>query len=403
VTGLPPAVLLGGDQNAVSAARSLAALGATVHGVGTRDDPLRASRACASFFPVRTGPGLGDRYLAYLEHGPRGAVVLACDDEALELLARNRKRLVDWGYHPMEADDEVLLAMLDKERTYELSRAAGVPTPRTATLRTRADAEQAARSFAYPCALKPLASHRFAQVIGDISTKVYVAADAAELLHWFGVARDLGVEMLVTEIVRGRDESFVSFYTYLLPDGSPLFRLTKHKLRQLPIGFGLTCYQETVWEPEVAELGLRFCQSVGLRGVAAVEFKRDEADGTWKIIECNSRFTLANEIIRLAGVDVPAVAYLRAAGLPVEPIETYRLGVRMWYPIEDALAFLQYRAAGELTLAGWLGSLGHRWHWAMFRLDDPGPTLRRLLLLRLPTLAGGAGRRAGRAARRPRR
>lgn len=390
---VPPALLIGGDQMAVSAARSIAALGAAVHAVGDHEDPIQSSRACAGFALIPRGPGMGERYLEYLERrGPRGAVVLPCDDESLEVVARNRARLEAWGYRPVEADDEVLLAMLDKERTYELSRAAGIPTPRTMTLRTREDALEAARVFDYPCALKPLSSHRFAQIVG-ISAKVYVAHDAEELLRWYDVAGEMGIEMLATDIVPGDDEAFCSYYSYMLPDGEPLFHLTKHKLRQVPIGFGLTCWQETVWEPEVAEMGLRFFQAVGLRGVGNVEFKQDARDGSWKIIECNHRFTLANEIVRLAGIDVPAIAYQRAAGLPVAPVTGYRLGVRMWNPLEDASAFLQYRAAGELTAEGWLRSLVCRWHFPMWRWSDPMPTLRRMLRFRLPNLARAVGRR----------
>jgi len=371
---------------AVSAARSIAALGAEVHAVGDGEDPIQSSRACSSFTRIPRRPGMGDDYLAFLERGPRGAVLLPCDDESLEVLARNRTQITGWGYRPVEADDDVLLAMLDKERTYELSRAAGIPTPRTLTLRTPEDAREAARTFAFPCALKPLASHRFAQLMG-VAAKVFVAEDAGELEHWFGVAGELGVEVLATEIVPGGDEAFCSYYSYLLPDGEPVFHLTKHKLRQMPIGFGLTCYQETVWEPAVAELGLRFLQAVGLRGVGNVEFKHDARDGRWKIIECNHRFTLAIEIVRLAGIDVPAIAYRRAAGLPVAPVHGYRLGVRMWNPIEDAQAFLQYRAAGELSLLGWLRSLLCRWHFSLWRVRDPMPTLRRLVLFRVPMIA----------------
>lgn len=377
---------------AVSAARSLAALGAEVHAVGDRSDPIQASRACTAFTVIPRAPGTGERYLEFLEGGPRGAVLLPCDDESLEVLARNRALIEGWGYRPVEADDDVVLAMLDKERTYELSRAAGVATPRTMTVRTRDEAEAAAREFRYPCALKPLQSHLFAQRVG-VSTKVYVADDAAELLRWFELAREMGVEMLVTEIVPGSDEDFCSYYSYMLPDGTPLFHFTKKKLRQLPIGFGLTCYQETVWEPEVAEVGLRFFRGVGLRGVGNVEFKRDAGDGTWKIIECNHRFTLANEIVRLAGIDIPAIAYRRAAGLPAEPIHGYKLHVRMWSPIEDAMAFRQYRAAGLLTFAGWVRTLMSRWHFAMFRLSDPMPTYHRVGRYRLPELARSLGRR----------
>ena len=398
MTGLPPALLFGGDQMAVSVARSIAALGAAVHAVGDREDPVQHSRACASYTLIPRRRGVGDRYLEHLKNdGPPGAVVLPCDDESLEVVAQNRDLLLSWGYLPVEANDEVMLAMLDKEKTYELSRAAGIPTPRTMTLRSDEDAELAAKTFDYPCALKPLASHRYCQLTGDVADKVLLANDAGELRRAYEVARGLGVEMLVTEIVPGGDEAFCSYYSYLLPDGTSLFDLTKHKLRQLPIGFGLTCYQETVWEPEVARLGRQFCQEVGLRGVANIEFKQDPSTGVWKIIECNHRFTLANEIIRLAGVDVPAIAYRRAAGLPVAPVDGYRLGVRMWSPIEDVKAFRQYRAAGLLTGPQWVRSLLCRWHVAMFRLDDPMPTLTRMALVRGPNTARAAFRSARRS------
>jgi predicted ATP-grasp superfamily ATP-dependent carboligase len=371
---LPPALLIGGEFSAVSAARSLAAMGVTVHAAGDRGDPVRVSKACSVFHEVPRGPRLTERYLEWLEQGPRGAVILPCDDESLEVVARHRAQLEEWGYRPVEADDDVLLAMLDKERTYELSRAAGVPTPETRTIRTRAEAEEAAAAFDYPCALKPLQSHLFAQAVGSITKKLYVAEGPDELLASFDEAQALGVDMLVTDIVPGGDEDFCSFYSYLLPDGTPLFQLTKHKLRQYPIGFGLTCYQETVWEPEVAAVGMAFFKGVGLRGVGNVEFKRDPRDGQWKIIECNHRFTLANEIIRLSGVDVPAIAYRRVVGLPVEPIHSYRM-VRMWNPIEDVKALLQYRAAGQLTVWQWVRSLMTPWHFPMFRLSDPMPTV----------------------------
>lgn len=400
-SGLPPALLFGGDQMAVSAARSLAALGVEVHAVGDREDPVRASRACSSYTTIERRLDTGERYLDFLERGPRGAVVLPCDDESLEVLARHRQLVLSWGYLPVEADDDVMLAMLDKERTYELSRAAGIPTPRTLTLRSIDDAHEAGRSFSYPCALKPLAAHRFFQVTGDVSGKVILAHDPDELAHGYEVSRAMGVEMLVTEIIPGDDDAFCSYYTYMLPDGSPLFDLTKHKLRQLPIGFGLTCYQETVWEPEVAALGLRFCQAIGLRGVANIEFKHDPRDGEWKIIECNHRFTLANEIVRLAGIDIPVMAYRRAAGLFVPPVADYRLGVRMWSPIEDVKAFRQYRAAGKITTWEWVRSLLCRWHFPMLRLDDPMPTVRRMALTRGPNLVRAMIRVLGRRAQRP--
>jgi predicted ATP-grasp superfamily ATP-dependent carboligase len=319
--------------------------------------------------------GVADRYLEWLSnHGPREGAVLPCDDDGLEMIARNRARLVEWGYSPIEADDEVLLAMLDKDRTYELSRKAGVPTPNTATLHSMDDAIAAADSFTFPCALKPLSSHEFAQHFG-ILKKVLLVNDRDELLREFERTLEVGVEMLVTEIVPGGDDQYFSYYSYLDPDGRPLYHFCKRKLRQWPVHFGLTTYHLSIWDERVAELGLKFFQGVGLRGVGNVEFKRDPRDGEYKIIECNHRFTAASDLVRHAGIDMPRIAYRRAVGLPVEPVRGYRVGARMWHPVEDLRSLRGYREEGSLTTGAWLRSLWHRQHFPLLSFEDPGPSM----------------------------
>jgi predicted ATP-grasp superfamily ATP-dependent carboligase len=375
LAGLPPAVLLGGENIAVSAGRSLSREGARVHALGDASDPVRASRHCHEFVDVGARKGVADRYLEWLSaDGPRAGAVLPCDDDGLEMIARNRSQLVDWGYSPIEADDDVLLAMLDKDRTYELSRKAGVPTPRTATLRSWNDAVAAADSFSYPCALKPLSSHEFAQHFG-ILKKVLLVEDRDSLLREFERTLEVGVEMLATEIVPGGDDQYFSYYSYLDERGEPLYHFCKRKLRQWPVHFGLTTYHLTIWDPRVAELGLKFFQGVGLRGVGNVEFKLDPRDGEYKIIECNHRFTAASDLVRHAGIDMPLIAYRRALGMPVEPVRGYRVGARMWHPVEDLRALRGYRQEGTLSAGGWLRSLWHRQHFPLLSLDDPGPSM----------------------------
>jgi D-aspartate ligase len=376
LAGVAPAVLLGGENIAVSAARSLSGIeGAQVYALGDASDPVRASRHCHEFVDVGARKGVADRYLEWLSSdGPRTGAVLPCDDDGLEMIARNRALLVDWGYSPIEADDDVLLAMLDKDRTYELSRKAGVPTPRTATLHTIDDALAAADSFSYPCALKPLSSHEFAQHFG-ILKKVLLVNDRDELLREFERTLEVGVEMLATEIIPGGDDQYFSYYSYLDENGEPLYHFCKRKLRQWPVHFGLTTYHLAIWDERVAELGLKFFRGVGLRGVGNVEFKRDPRDGEYKIIECNHRFTAASDLVRHSGIDMPVIAYQRAVGLPVSPVRGYRVGVRMWHPVEDVRSLLEYRAEGSLSVGAWLRTLWHRQHFPLWSLDDPGPSL----------------------------
>jgi predicted ATP-grasp superfamily ATP-dependent carboligase len=369
----PPAVILGGTITALSVARSLAAAGVAVTVLDRRDSPARVSRMVSSFIDV-CPEDMQDEMLRWLRSGPQGAVLLAGSDEGIELIARHRAELVALGYRPMEADDEVLLAMLDKRRTAELAHEHGIPAPRVLALRGEADIDAVSREFGYPCVLKPVHSHLFVRRTKS-GAKVVTVEDPAALRSEFERMSALGVEMLAIEVIKGSDDQFVSYFSYLDQRGEPLLQFTKRKLRQDPIRFGTATYHATTWDPELAELALRFFQAVGLRGLANVEFKRDSRDGRLKLIECNARFTMANEVVRVAGIDLALFTYNRLLGRPTPPVDSYRQDVRMWDPLKDTRAFLEYRRGGELSFADWVRSLLHPQHFPVARIDDPLPAV----------------------------
>ncbi len=368
----PPAVLLGGGVVSLSVARGLSRAGVPVIGLGHCQDPLRRSRCRREFVDTGSGEGVQDRWMEWLAGGPGVGALLPCSDDGLELVARNRTRLVEMGYSPVEADDDVLLAMLDKARTAELAEAAGIDLPRTATVERGSSLDGALEGFAFPCALKPRESHLFVRHFGMLRKLIVVASREELEAELAGLPERL--EMIATEIVPGPDR-FCSYYSYIDPDGEPLFHYTKQKLRQYPVRFGLGTYHRTNWDAEVAEVGLRFFQGIGLRGLGCVEFKRDERDGRLKLIECNHRMTAADALQRACGLDMGLLAYQRALGLPVTPIGTYRRGVALWFPKDDLRAFLAYRRAGEMTALAWLRSLAAPLRVPVASLRDPLPGL----------------------------
>jgi predicted ATP-grasp superfamily ATP-dependent carboligase len=369
----PPAVLLGGDETAVPIARSLGRAGVTVHALGKRSDPVRRSRHCAEFVDLGTGEGLQDRWLEWLVRSAKpGSVVLPCSDEGLELVARNRAALVARDLVPIEADDAKLLDMLDKERTHELAIQHGIPVPRTMTVHDREELAQAVEEIGFPCALKPLQAHKFRR---HFTIKGFVADDRADLEEFFRMSEAAGVEMLVTEMVRGPDQ-YHSAYTYLDERGEPLFTFTKQKLRQYPITFGAGVYHIMDWNEEVSDLGMRFCRSVGLRGLLNVEFKRDSRDGRLMLIECNHRFTASSALHLAAGLDVPLFTYNRLIGAPLPRLgRPYKEGIALWYPLDDFRAFKAYRRAGEMTAFAYVRSLMRPQHFSIASPSDPAPLL----------------------------
>ena len=370
----PPAVLLGGEAIALSVARSLTHAGVEVHAFGHYQDPLRHSRARASFTAFGDSSNVRARWLSALERGPSGAVIIPCSDDGLEMVARNRESLVELGYVPVETSGEAVLAMLDKAETYELARGAGIAAPRTATLASEEDAAEVIDRVPPPWALKPLHAHHFAHHFG-LRKKAFIVRDVEELRGALGRTSGLGFAMMLTEIIPGPDHAFESYYSYLDAEGEPLFEFTKRKLRQYPTGFGLGTLHQTDWNPEAAELGLRFFRAAGIRGLANVEFKRDSRDGQLKLIECNYRFTAATQLLRRAGLDLPVFVYDRALARPRREFGRYRTGVSLWYPVEDTRAFLDYRRRGELTFGQWARSLARRQHFPVASWRDPLPAV----------------------------
>ncbi len=369
-----PAVLLGGAVNALSVARALWRSGITVDVLadGRSDSVTPHSRACRRYVRPSGAADLAEEWMTWLQNESPSAVLLPCSDEGVELVARRRASLEAMGHRPVEANDEALLAMLDKARAYELARGAGVPAPRTVTV--TALAELGELDFPYPCGIKPVHSHLFARQFHPDAKGVTVSsADHARRV--LCPILEAGHPMLLTEVVPGPDDQYRSYYTYMDEHGEALVHFTKRKLRQYPTHFGLGSYHLTEWNAEVAELGLRFARAAGLRGLVNVEFKRDARDGLLKLIECNPRFTAANEQVRAAGIDLALIAYNRLVGLPSPPADSFRDGLGLWLIVDDVRAFRDYRRHGELTTGAWLKTLIHRQAPLIFSWSDPKPSL----------------------------
>ena len=303
----------------------------------------------------------------------RGAVLLACNDDAIEMVLDHRDALAE-RYVLDVCHPEAQRWMLDKLSTYAKAAEAGVPTPRF--WRAASVDEVLARrdEYVYPLLVKPLFSHRFKQVM---SGKYRVAHGLDELLSEYDAVSRHGIAVVLVEVIPGPATLPCSYYIYLDDDGMPQFHFTKRILRRYPEHEGPACYHITDWNPEVRDLGMKLFRHVGLRGVANVEFKRDPRDGVLKVIECNARFTLGNPLLLASGYDLGRFVYNRLAGVPQPslPDHEYMRGLRLWFPIQDFLAFLELRREGRLTLGGWLSSVAHRQVLSTWSASDPLPGL----------------------------
>jgi D-aspartate ligase len=375
---LPPALILDGGANVLSVARSLGRRGIRVVVPGKGNEYIRFSRF-GERIPLQDGGNEHRQWLSWLAREGvqrfRGGVVIPCGDSGLEFIVRYRAEL-EKDFRVYEANDAVLAAMLDKAETHALAKKAGVPAPQVWIVHSLDDVQRVMHDVEYPCGLKPRVSHEFKKYFTE---KLFVAHSPDELLRAYARVEPLKMEMMLTELIPGGDSGYCSYYSYLDERGEPLFHFTKQKLRQYPNGFGIGTLHLTDWNAEVAELGLKFFQGIGLRGYACVEFKRDPRDGKLKLIECNHRLTEPNELLIRSGLDVPSLIYNRLTGLPLPKLDTYRRNVTLIKPWEDLLACRQLRKRKELTYRTWLRSVMRPHCFLYFSWRDPFPLLSQFL------------------------
>lgn len=369
---MPPAILLGGGSNALSVARSLGRAGAEVYALDDDTAYVRYSRYCRRIPVPGEAPDSWARFLLGPRSAPwEGAVLLACSDPALALIAEHREALAA-KFRLDESDPAAQLGMLNKLSTYREARAAGVPTPRFWLAETREQVLALEGSLAFPLIVKPHLTHVYERRSGR---KFERADDFDQLLRAHEALSAAAIPTLLVEWIPGPDDRLCSYYTYLDGEGTPQFHFTKRVIRRFPAGMGNGCYHITDWNPEVRDLALRLFRRAGLRGLANAEFKRDERDGLLKLIECNARFTAANCLVARSGLDLAAFVYNRITGRPQPPLGAYTPGLRLWDPVRDFESFLELRGRGQLTFRRWVASVLHRQTFPYFQWSDPMPSL----------------------------
>ena len=113
------------------------------------------------------------------------------------------------------------------------------------------------------------------------------------------------------------------------------------------------------------------------RGFAHVEFKFDQRDNSFRLMEINARTGQSSQQGIAAGIDLPWIAYsyLTSNGTKHVAPETFKRGVTFVNEDVDLRGFSRNWRAGNVKFMPWLASIlmaEAKAHWAW---DDPGPAL----------------------------
>jgi D-aspartate ligase len=315
-SSLPPAVVVSGHIMALGVVRSLGAAGIPSIVVGYRDDDLaHASRWVTRAVRAARPDEDPDRFieaLAALGPSVSGSPLIPASDEALVAVAARKTELQQW-YRVACPEESIVRQIIHKEHTYALAHRIGVPAPRSVLVRSASDLDRHAEAFGFPCLLKPSQSHLYQDHFG----RKMVRVDSMDALRAaYDEADRMGFEMMLQELIPGGDGNGAN-YNSLRLEGRPPIEFTAAKIRLAPRSFGPPCVVVSQRIPEIVEPGRRILDALGFDGYSCVEFKKDDRDGRYKLMEVNGRFNLSSALMLRCGVNFPLMVYQHLVGQPV--------------------------------------------------------------------------------------
>jgi D-aspartate ligase len=343
-----PLALVMGDVDMV---RALGIAGVDSALFGFADEAGRYSRHVRSALPWidpwEHHEELVAALLAFARGQPEPPVLFPQTDATVLLASRSRERLGE-ALRLLLADHELIEQLMDKSRFQALAAEHDLPVPPAQRLRPSPGLLAPALDVPFPLVVKPIVRTPGWTRLAGSSKALHVLDVEGFAALWPRLA-DVGTELLAQELVRGPESSIESYHAYVDASGAVAGAFTGRKIRTFPLDYGHSSAVEVTALADVAELGREVLARLGLKGVAKLDFKRDDR-GRLHLLEINPRFNLWHYPGALAGVNLPALVYADLTGRERPPAPASLRTVRWCDPLLDLRAA---RAAGIAPLA-WL-------------------------------------------------
>lgn len=371
------AFVLGMNETGLTAVRCLGREGITVRGfdIAAKRVAFR-SRYCRGGVcpdPLHQPDELVRFLRGQVRDGSQQVVLLPTSDLFFLFLSRHRARLADKFLMNLPAED-VAESVVNKRSLYKLAAANRTAFPKSFFPSTYEEALAIRSTLRYPAFIKPYWGHEWRRHFGG-RHKGFKVQSSDEFLARFREVLESGHSALVQSYVTSADDNLFSLSLYIGQRGEVLGAFPRRQVRQYPPNSGTVSLAISERNAELVANGTRFCRSIGYRGIAGLEYKRDREDNEYKLLDFNPRLMLSDALTAYCGINLPLLQYLDLTGQKPAPRREYVEGVTWLESIADFRAFKQYHQSGELGFKQWWNSIRRARVFALFAWDDPLPFL----------------------------
>jgi predicted ATP-grasp superfamily ATP-dependent carboligase len=387
----PAVIILNLFYTGLGIARNLSGYGVRIVGLSA---DLKGYGRFSRFCEVRFAPNSQEEPLALREHlltmakEFSGAVIFPTRDADVLFLDTYREEL-EAHYRLAIPSHDALMRVIDKASLIRIAIEAGVPVPRTVVVYGPREIPLVAERVGYPCVVKPVRSVDWRkggnwEKVGG--RKALLAANEAEFRVELDRIGSITPELLVQEWIPGSTEQIVILGGYVGDDGKPVAYFTARKLIQSPEDFGTGCIVEIVNLPELLEPTVRLCKALAYRGMAEVEYKKDDRTGEYKLIEINTRHWDWHRLGMAHNVNVSWAAYCDLTGEKYSAQPRDNPSASKWVADDATWSyFLTGVYNRQIHVKTFLKKLKGRRQYGIFEWSDPLPSIYNFLTV---TVAG---------------
>jgi predicted ATP-grasp superfamily ATP-dependent carboligase len=372
-----PAIVMGREQTALGALRSLRMVGIDTYVACPPGDLVRRSRwyrsvPGAARWDGRPGPNARD---ALASSSLECAVLIPCNDAAALWVSDIPRRPLRDRFLVSSSSHETLQILEDKSRFGQFLAGTTILHPRTFTIRSAADIAALPFDSLDRVFVKPADSQAFLRTTG---VKGLWARDRGEFEAIWKRLDGQNLAVIAQEYIPGGADEHYFIDGFRDRHGVLTALFARRRVRISPPDFGSSsyCLSIPMRDVDTALPGLtELLERLGYRGIFSAEFKRDARDGAFRILEVNARAWWYVEFAARCGVNVVEMAWRDALDMPVVRAPASYLTQLGCINLRNDLETVFARRGAERTPLSLALRQWSRGHLNVFRWDDPLPGL----------------------------
>jgi predicted ATP-grasp superfamily ATP-dependent carboligase len=360
-------------HGALGIARSAGGLGIPVFLAHDRPrSPVDSSRYCCGSLTIAREATTECKLeiLRGFGHDCGRAVLVAVDDASAMFVGDHAGLLEDVFLFPRQPDG-LARALADKREILKLCGRHEVCTPVCEFPQSEVEVVEYAHQAVFPVVVKRIDASLPA---APDAPNARIADNPAELLDAYrSMEAPDDMNVMLQEYIPAVQGANWMFNGYFDAQGRCTAAFTGRKLRQSPPDAGATTLGLCEPNRALEEIAKRFMEAVGYRGIVDIDYRLDNRDGQYKLLDVNPRIGASFRLFAAVdGMDVLRAMYLDLAS--EADVSAIQAGGRRWMvEPQDLRSSMTYFRRGDLTIRAWVRSLCRVEEAAWWSSRDPLP------------------------------